>query len=106
MLRNLSTTLLCTLAVAAFARVAAAQDPALSADEIVNRALETDTAGFQTGEVVMSLIIQDASGETRERRMQVRGMTENGYSASALRRTRTSTRPCQRACRPMRWLTT
>ena len=85
MLRNLSTTLLCTLAVAAFARVASAQDPALSADEIVNRALETDTAGFQTGEVVMSLIIQDASGETRERRMQVRGMTENGDGRALVR---------------------
>jgi outer membrane lipoprotein-sorting protein len=85
MLRNLSTTLLCTLAVAAFARVASAQDPALSADEIVNRALETDTAGFPTGEVVMSLIIQDASGETRERRMQVRSMTENGDGRALVR---------------------
>lgn len=45
----------------------------LTADEIVDRALETDTIGFQSGAVSMTLLIQDASGETRERNLAIRG---------------------------------
>lgn len=62
-----------------------AQDPNLSADEIVDLSLDTDTVGFQTGQVVMSLIIQDDTGETRERRLQVRGMREGDDSRALVR---------------------
>lgn len=62
-----------------------AQDAALTADEIVERSLDTDTVGFQTGQVVMSLIIQDDTGETRERRLQVRGMREGDDSRALVR---------------------
>ena len=61
-----------------------AQD-SLTADEIIDRALDTDTLGFQTGEVTMTLIIQDDSGESRERRLTVRGMTEGDSSRSLVR---------------------
>ena len=85
MLRSIVLAPLAALALLAYPVLGSAQDAALSADDIVDRALATDTVGFQTGEVVMSLIIQDASGETRERRMQVRGMTENGDSRALVR---------------------
>ena len=62
-----------------------AQDANLSAQDIVDRALDTDTIGFQTGAATMSLIIQDASGETRERRMDVRGMREGDANRSIVR---------------------
>lgn len=61
----------------------AAQDDGLSADDIIDRALDTDALGFQTGEVTMTLIIQDDSGESRERRLVVRGM-DDGDDGRAL----------------------
>ena len=74
---------LCVAFVAA--APAHAQDANLSAQDIVDRALDTDTIGFQTGAATMSLIIQDASGETRERRMDVRGMREGDANRSIVR---------------------
>lgn len=57
----------------------------LTADEIIDRALDTNTIGFQTGEVTMSLIIQDPSGESRERRLVVRGMQEGELNRALVR---------------------
>ena len=57
----------------------------LTADDIVDRALETDTMGFQSGEAVITLIIQDDSGESRERRIQVRAMEEDGSGRALVR---------------------
>lgn len=50
---------------------------ALSANAIVDRALDTQSIGFRSGEVDMTLIIQDRSGDTRERRLTVRGLSED-----------------------------
>ncbi len=61
-----------------------AQD-VLTADDIIDRALNTDSLGFQTGEVSMTLIIQDESGESRERRLHVRGMEVDGDSRALVR---------------------
>lgn len=61
-----------------------AQD-GLTADAIIDQALDTDALGFQTGEVTMTLIIQDDSGESRERRLLVRGMDADGGSRALVR---------------------
>ena len=62
---------------------AASYGQELTADEIIDRALETETLGFQSGEVTMTLIIQDESGESRERQLTVRGM-DDGDDGRAL----------------------
>lgn len=51
---------------------------ALTADQIVERALDTDTIGFQSGAVSMTLTITDAAGGVRERSLQIRGVDEGG----------------------------
>ena len=78
----------CALAIALPALAAPATASAqaqLTPDQIVERALDTNTIGFQTGEAMMTLIIQDASGATRERRMHVRGMSDNGSTRALIR---------------------
>jgi outer membrane lipoprotein-sorting protein len=70
-----------TLALLFIALPVAAQE--MTADEIIDRALATETLGFQSGEVTMTLIIQDESGESRERRLTVRGM-DDGDDGRAL----------------------
>jgi hypothetical protein len=76
---------LCAAVVVALSFNSANAQDTLTAQEIVDRSLDTDTIGFQTGEVVMSLIIQDESGETRERRMQVRGGNDGDDSRALVR---------------------
>ncbi len=71
------------LALALVSLSASAQD--MTADEIIDRALETETLGFQSGEVTMTLIIQDESGESRERRLTVRGMDDGDDSRALVR---------------------
>lgn len=71
------------LALALVPLSASAQD--MTADEIIDRALETETLGFQSGEVTMTLIIQDESGESRERRLTVRGMDDGDDSRALVR---------------------
>ena len=56
---------LCIIGLVALAGLnATAQDAELTADQIVDLALETDTVGFNSGEAVITLIIQDESGAT------------------------------------------
>jgi hypothetical protein len=50
----------------------------LTADQIVERALDTNTIGFQSGEVTMTLTITDAAGDVRERSLHIRGVDEGG----------------------------
>ncbi|MFT6398745.1 MAG: outer membrane lipoprotein-sorting protein [Bradymonadia bacterium] len=57
----------------------------MTADEIIDRARETEATGFQSGEVTMTLIIQDESGESRERRLTVRGMDDGDDSRALVR---------------------
>ncbi|MBU6162280.1 MAG: outer membrane lipoprotein-sorting protein [Myxococcales bacterium] len=57
----------------------------LTAQEIVDRALDTNTIGFQTGEVAMTLLIQDPSGETRQRSLAIRGRNNDAGRAAAVR---------------------
>lgn len=77
------STLLAAALLFALPTVSASAQDGLSADDIIDRTLDTDALGFQTGEVTMTLIIQDDSGESRERRLIVRGMNE-GDSGRAL----------------------
>jgi hypothetical protein len=56
----------------------------LSADEIVERALDTNTLGFQSGEVQLSMIIQDRHGDLLERRLNIRSMTDEADQSHAL----------------------
>lgn len=49
----------------------------LTAEQIVERSLDTDTIGFQSGAVSMTLVITDSDGEVRERSLQIRGIEES-----------------------------
>jgi len=60
-------------------------DGELTAQEIVDRALETNTLGFQAGEVQLTLIIQDEHGDLRERRMNIRSLEENNLNRAIVR---------------------
>lgn len=85
-LRNASkVALLAAVVLIAAASDARAQDDGLSAQDIVDRMLDTDSLGFQTGEVSMTLIIQDRSGESRERRLVIRGMNEGDAGRALVR---------------------
>lgn len=55
---------------------APAAAPQLSAAAILDRVLQSEALGFRSGQVSMTLLIQDASGESRERRLLIRGMVE------------------------------
>ncbi|MCA9562200.1 MAG: outer membrane lipoprotein-sorting protein [Myxococcales bacterium] len=69
----------------------AAEQPAegaageLSADEIVDRSLDTNTMGFQAGDVQLSVIIQDNHGDVRERRIRIRSREEDGQNRALVR---------------------
>lgn len=67
------------------ADTAPADDAELTAQEIVDRALETNTLGFQAGEVQLTLIIQDEHGDLRERRMNIRSLEENNLNRAIVR---------------------
>lgn len=57
----------------------------LTADQIVNRALDTDSVGFSSGQVTMTLQIVDGGGDTRERRLQIRGRDNEGRNQAVVR---------------------
>lgn len=57
----------------------------LTGQQIVERSLDTNNVGFQNGDATITLIIQSASGSSRERRMRVRGMEEGGLSRTIVR---------------------
>jgi len=61
-----------------------AQDT-LDAAEIVERALDTQTLGFQSGEVTMVFLIQDGTEDARERRIHVRGHREGDLNRALVR---------------------
>jgi hypothetical protein len=73
--------LIAPLSVPMLVATPAAAQTELSADEIVDRALDTNTIGFQSGAVSMTLLIQDPSGETRERSLSIRGRGGDDRSA-------------------------
>ncbi|TVQ95855.1 MAG: outer membrane lipoprotein-sorting protein [Deltaproteobacteria bacterium] len=56
---------------------ASADEAPLSAQDIVDRALDTQSLGFRSGEVDMTLIVQDRGGDIRERRLTVRGRSDD-----------------------------
>lgn len=56
-----------------------------SAQEIMDRALDTESIGFRSGEISMTLIIQDRSGDSRERRLAIRGLREDDRSRALVR---------------------
>ena len=63
-----------------------AVDPsALEAQDIIDRALETNSFGFQSGEAVMTLLIEDDSGTSRSRQIAVRAMDEGDESRALVR---------------------
>lgn len=57
----------------------------LTAQEIVDRSLDTNTLGFQSGDVQLTIIIQDSHGDVRERRLSLRSMQENDLSRALVR---------------------
>lgn len=66
---------------------AAQEDPTeeLSADEIVDRALDTNTMGFQSGDVLLTIIIQDSHGDLRERRLNIRSLNVDDLNRALVR---------------------
>jgi hypothetical protein len=84
-MRSFSFASLATLTLATVLCLPHASAQDLTAQEIVDRALDTNTLGFQTGEVAMVLTIGDARGATRERRLLIRGMQENDQLRSLVR---------------------
>jgi outer membrane lipoprotein-sorting protein len=73
------------LLVSGVATAQSADGESLSGEEIVERSLDTDSMGFQTGDAVMTLIVQDSSGSSRERRMRVRGIDADGQGRTLVR---------------------
>lgn len=78
-------TLFSLLATLGLSAAAQAQSEELSAEEIVERSLDTNTIGFQTGEVVMSLVIEEPGRSSRTRTMQVRGASDDGRTRAIVR---------------------
>lgn len=64
---------------------AAGSDAELTADQIVDLALETNQLGFQRGEAQLVLIIQDEQGDQRERRLHIRSMREDDLNRALVR---------------------
>ena len=62
--------------------VAAAE---LTGQQIVEQMLDKEALGFQTGQVSMTLLVKDAGGESRERRLTIRGMQEQGQLRALVR---------------------
>ncbi|MBA2660971.1 MAG: outer membrane lipoprotein-sorting protein [Bradymonadaceae bacterium] len=62
--------LIVTLALFAISSVASAEE--LTGQQIVDKALEADTMGFQSGHAQMTLIVYDRAGERRERKLDVK----------------------------------
>lgn len=60
-----------------------AQEP--TGESIVQRMLDDEAFGFQSGEVGMQLTIRDPSGDARERRLVVRGRRDDGRSRALVR---------------------
>jgi outer membrane lipoprotein-sorting protein len=56
-----------------------------SANEIVECSLDTNTMGFQRGEVQLSLIIQDSNSNVRERRLNIMSLRENDLNRALVR---------------------
>lgn len=75
-------------------RAAAAQDT-LTAEQIVDAALDTNTIGFQSGEVTMTLFSTDADGEERTRSLAVRGLNQDGLNRALVRVTNPATQAGQ-----------
>lgn len=73
-----------TALLVALAAPALAQDE-LAAQDIVDRALDTEALGFRSGQATMTLIIQDDSGDSRERRLLIRGIDDDAGSRSVVR---------------------
>lgn len=80
----LATLLLCVISNPRSA-VAQSQGDELTGQQIVERSLDTNNVGFRSGDATITLIIQSASGSSRERRMRVRGIEENGLSRTIVR---------------------
>lgn len=49
----------------------------LSAEEIMNRAVERNSLGFETGRAEVSMLVFDRAGEQRERRLDVRSRRDD-----------------------------
>ena len=61
------------------------EDAPLTAEQIVDLSLDTNTMGFQSGDVQLSVIIQDSHGDLRERRLNIRSMQENDLNRALVR---------------------
>jgi hypothetical protein len=62
-----------------------------SAQEIIDKALDNDTTGFQSGKAQLTLTIQDKGGAKRERSLEVKSKRTDGKSTSLV----TLTAPAQ-----------
>ena len=60
-------------------------DAPLTASEIVDLSLDTNTMGFQAGDVQLTVIIQDSHGDLRERRLNIRSLQENDLNRALVR---------------------
>ena len=80
-MRTLLLALTLALVVSPYARA----EDGLSARQILDRSLDTEAIGFQSAEVGMTLLITDRGGQTRERRMIIRGRRDDDRFAALVR---------------------
>ena len=73
---GLVVSLLCAAPAVAVVSASSAEAAELTGQQIVEQMLDKEALGFQTGQVSMTLLVKDAGGESRERRLTIRGMQE------------------------------
>lgn len=56
-----------------------------TAQEILDSMLDTEALGFQSGEVTMTLLVADRSGQARERQLQVQGQRSDDRFQAVVR---------------------
>jgi outer membrane lipoprotein-sorting protein len=57
----------------------------MTTQQIVEQAMDTNTMGFQSGEVQLTIIIEDSHGDLRERRLNIRSLSEDGQNRALVR---------------------
>ena len=82
---GLVVSLLCAAPAVAVVSASSAEAAELTGQQIVEQMLDKEALGFQTGQVSMTLLVQDAGGESRERRLTIRGMQEQGQLRALVR---------------------
>lgn len=81
----LTALLVMTTSATAAADSAAAPQDGRSAQEILDALRDTESLGFQAGELTMTLIVADRAGQSRERQLQVQGERRDGRFNALIR---------------------